>query len=186
MTNVQSSAAVLSVVSPDTQHEIEQFLFYEARLLDEWRWRDWYGLLADDIHYWMPTRKNRLRVRGFTDEVTDGIQMSYFDDDKRSMEGRILQIESGTHWAEDPPSRTRHLITNVWISDVREENGAYTYDVRSYFLCYRNRLESEVDIWAGVRDDVIRKTANGGYEIAKRTILLDQNVILSKTLSVFL
>ena len=63
MTNVQSSAAVLSVVSPDTQHEIEQFLFYEARLLDEWRWRDWYDLLAEDIHYWMPTRKNRLRAR---------------------------------------------------------------------------------------------------------------------------
>ena len=112
--------------------------------------------------------------------------MSYFDDDKRSMAGRLTQMESGTHWAEDPPSRTRHLITNVWVSDVLEENGAYTYDVCSYFLCYRNRLEDEVDIWAGRRDDVLRKTADGGYEIAKRTILLDQNVILSKTISVFL
>src|ERR1700733_1082233 len=185
MTDQSLQALATIEVSPDTQHEIEQFLFFEARLLDEWRWRDWYNLLTEDIHYWMPTRKNRLRVRGFTQEVTTGIQMAHFDEDKKSMDSRVKQMESGTHWAEDPPSRTRHLVTNVWVSDVREENGVETFDVRSYFLCYRNRLEAEVDIWAGQRDDVIRRGGEHGFEIAKRTILMDQNVILAKNLSVF-
>ncbi|MDP9093358.1 MAG: 3-phenylpropionate/cinnamic acid dioxygenase subunit beta [Actinomycetota bacterium] len=159
-------------------------MFYEARLLDEWRWREWYELLSEDIRYWSPTRTNRLRVRSFTEEVTDGIQVAFFDENKKSLDGRVRQMETGSHWAEDPPSRTRRLITNVWISDVREENGLDEYSVRSYFLCYRNRLESETNIWAGMRDDVLRKTAIG-YEIARRTILLDQNVVLAKHLSVF-
>src|SRR5277367_1049533 len=118
MTNTQGSPVAVSVVSPDTQHEIEQFLFYEARLLDEWRWRDWYDLLTEDIHYWMPTRKNRLRVRGFSQEVTPGIQMAHFDEDKKSMDSRIKQMESGTHWAEDPPSRTRHMISDVRVNSL--------------------------------------------------------------------
>ena len=181
----QSSVAVQSLVSPDTQHEIEQFLYYEARLLDEWRWRQWFDLLSDDIRYWLPTRKNRLRAQDFSHEVPDEVEVAYLDENKQSLEGRVVQLESGKHWAEDPPSRTRRLITNVWISDVHEDNGVDAYDVRSYFLCYRNRLENEVDLWAGVRDDVLRKSATG-YEIAKRTILLDQNVVLSKHLSVFL
>ena len=101
-----------AAVSKELQHDIEQFLQFEARLLDEWRWRDWYDLLTDDIHYWMPTRKNRLRVRGFTQEVVPGIQMAHFDEDKKSMDSRIKQMESGTHWAEDPPSRTRHIISD--------------------------------------------------------------------------
>jgi len=182
--NSPSSSVLTPSVSPETQHEIEQFLFFEARLLDEWRWRDWFNLLSDDIHYWMPVRKNRLRVRSFSQETTPGIQMAHFDEDKKSMESRVKQMESGTHWAEDPPSRSRHLVTNVWVHDIRNDLGVEEYAVRSYFLCYRNRLETEVDIWAGQRDDVLRRTSTG-FEIAARTILLDQNVILAKNLSVF-
>ncbi len=175
----------MPVVSLDVQHEVEQFLQFEGRLLDEWRWRDWYNLLSDDIHYWMPVRKNRLRVRGFTQEVTEGIQMAHFDEDKKSMDSRIKQMESGTHWAEDPPSRTRHMVTDVQILGSRTVGEYEELDVRSYFLCYRNRLEAEVDIWSGLRDDVLRRTGEYGFEVAKRTILLDQNVILAKNLSVF-
>jgi biphenyl 2,3-dioxygenase beta subunit len=57
--------------------------------------------------------------------------------------------------------------------------------VESNFLCYRNRLETEVDIWVGERQDVLRNVGPRKWQIARRYVLLDQNVILSKNLSVF-
>jgi 3-phenylpropionate/cinnamic acid dioxygenase small subunit len=170
-----------AAISPFLQYEIEQFLYHEAELLDEWRYRDWFNLMADDIHYWLPVRKNRLRRQRFDESAPRGIEMAHFDDDKKMLDIRIKQRESGSHWAEDPPSRSRHLITNVRVKHSTEEAGAY--DVRSYFLVYRNRLEAEVDVWAGERYDVLRRK-DESFEIARRTILLDQNVVLSKNLSI--
>jgi biphenyl 2,3-dioxygenase beta subunit len=59
------------------------------------------------------------------------------------------------------------------------------FQVNSNFLCYRNRLQDEVDIWAGERLDLLRREGGRGFLIAERTVLLDQNVVLSKNLSVF-
>ncbi|MGW3482435.1 aromatic-ring-hydroxylating dioxygenase subunit beta [Rhodococcus indonesiensis] len=169
------------------QHRIEQFLFTEAQLLDHWQWDRWLELFAEDILYWMPVRKNRLRRQRNQDEVPQGIEMAHFYDDFDSLRIRVNQMQSGTHWAEDPPSRCRHLITNVRVSpsaaDSVRAGVAQEYDVWSNFLVYRNRLESETDVWAGERRDVLR-VAGGEFKIAKRTILLDQNVVQSKNLSV--
>ena len=48
-------------VTPELQQEIEQFLYRESRILDDRRYEEWYALLADDLHYFMPTRYNRLK-----------------------------------------------------------------------------------------------------------------------------
>jgi biphenyl 2,3-dioxygenase beta subunit len=91
-------------------------------------------------------------------------------------------MESLAHWAENPRSRTRHLVTNVRITAT---DSADEYEVKSNFICYRNRLQDEVDIWAGERSDLVRRDQEQKLHIARRKILLDQNVILSKNLSVF-
>ena len=59
------------------------------------------------------------------------------------------------------------------------------YEVKSNFICYRNRLSDEVDIWVGERTDLLRRDDEQELRIAHRKILLDQNVVLSKNLSVF-
>jgi len=180
-----AAEAVLEVpiaVEPEVQHELEQFLYLEAELLDERRFRDWYGLLADDLSYFMPTRANRT-IREMDQENSVPGQIANFDDDKRTMGWRVNQLETGMHWAEDPPSRTRHLVSNVRIQPTET---AGEYMVKSNFLCYRNRLDTETDIWAGERQDVIRRVGTRKWQIAKRYILLDQNVVMSKNLSVFL
>jgi 3-phenylpropionate/cinnamic acid dioxygenase small subunit len=84
-------------------------------------------------------------------------------------------------WAEDPPSRTRHLVTNV---QVRRRSASDEFDVTSSFLLYRTRLETDLNLFAGRREDMLRKTGEG-WRIARRKILLDQNVVLAKNLSVF-
>jgi 3-phenylpropionate/cinnamic acid dioxygenase small subunit len=164
------------------QLEVEQFLYFEAELLDNRRFADWYLLCAEDIHYWMPTRRNRTSRELDRENATRG-EASHFDENKRSLGWRVAQLATGKHWAEDPPSRTRHLVTNVRIEN---NGGGNEFSVRSNFICYKNRLEDEVDIWAGERQDVLRLIEPGAWQIARRRILLDQNVVLSKNLSVFL
>ena len=164
------------------QHKVEQFLYNEAYLLDSWSWQQWLELFAEDVRYWMPLRKNRLRrERGDTD-IPTGLEVSLVDGDIEQLRFRVQQMSSGRHWAEEPPSRCRRFITNICVRPAGEQSEELA--VRSNFIVYRNRLETEVDIWAGEREDILRPSG-GSFLIAKRTIMLDQNVVLSKNLSVF-
>nr|WP_239028450.1 aldo/keto reductase [Pseudonocardia acidicola] len=95
-------------VDPETQREVEQFLFFEARLLDERRFSEWYDLFSDDVHYWMPARYNRL-LREMDKEVARPGEIANFDEDKRSLGQRVFRMNTGMAWAEDPPSRHQRL-----------------------------------------------------------------------------
>lgn len=173
-------------VSSDEQirlhFEVQRLYALEAQLLDQRRYADWLELFADDLHYWAPVRTNRLRrQQGLADGVPG--EVAIFDETKASLTWRIRRFDSGMAWAEDPPSRTRHLIANVAVR-ASEEPGEYVAE--SSFLCYRNRLEREVDLYAGGRTDLLRRTEDGRLLIARRKILLDQNVVLAKNISTFL
>nr|ACJ12465.1 CinA2 [Rhodococcus sp. T104] len=171
----------------DTHFEVEQFYYDEAELLDDGRFTDWLDLLADDLDYWMPTRSNRLRRQQALSISARG-EAAFYDETKDSLAWRIRRFDSGMAWAEDPPSRTRHLVTNIVARHVDpvEYTGFTDNDlvVRSAFLVYRNRLEREENIFAGGRTDVLRRTGTG-LQVARRTILLDQNILQSKNISTF-
>lgn len=169
-----------AAVTVELQHEVEQFLFEEAALLDDGKFHEWLGILTDDIHYWMPTRYNRTR-REREHEFSKPNEVAFFDEDKSSLAMRVKRLDTGMAWAEDPPSRTRHLVTNV---QVRRRSAADEFDVTSSFLLYRTRLETDLNLFAGRREDMLRRTRDG-WRIARRKILLDQNVVLAKNLSVF-
>ncbi|MGW6905722.1 3-phenylpropionate/cinnamic acid dioxygenase subunit beta [Streptomyces sp. NPDC054940] len=163
-------------------YDVQRLYATEARLLDQHRYADWLELFAEDLHYWAPVRTNRLRRQQALADGSPG-EVAIFDETKASLAWRIRRFDSGMAWAEDPPSRTRHLISNVLVWPA-EERGEYVAE--SSFLCYRNRLEREVDLYAGGRTDVLRRTDDGSLLIARRTILLDQNVLLAKNISTFL
>jgi 3-phenylpropionate/cinnamic acid dioxygenase small subunit len=176
------SASGEAGVTPELHHAIEQFLFYEARLLDDRRFEEWYDLLADDLEYVMPTRYNRMR-READREFAAANEAQLFDEDKQSIAQRIRRLRSGTAWAEDPPSRTRHFVSNVVVSAT--VNPA-EFDVDCYYLLYRSRLEREVEMFAGMRHDLLRRAENiAGWQIARRRIILDQTVLLARNLSFF-
>lgn len=167
--------------------DVEQFYYEEAELLDDGRFTDWLELLDDDLDYWMPTRSNRLRRQQALSIAARG-EAAFYDETKESLAWRIRRFDSGMAWAEDPPSRTRHLITNIVAHHVDPaEIAGFTTDdlqVRSAFLVYRNRLEREQNVFAGRRVDVLRR-AEGRLRVARRTILLDQNVLQAKNISTF-
>lgn len=163
-----------------THFEVGQFYFLEAELLDDGRYSDWLEMLADDLHYWAPVRSNRLRRQQALSVAARG-ESAFYDETKESLAWRIRRYDSGMAWAEDPPSRTRHLVSNVTVR--RRADGLLS--ARSAFLVYRNRLHTEVDIYAGGRIDVLRRGGPHGYEVVDRTILLEQNVLLMKNISTF-
>jgi 3-phenylpropionate/cinnamic acid dioxygenase small subunit len=172
--------------------EVERFLYREARLLDERRFHEWLELLTDDIRYWMPVRSNRYPKaskaisildpdRYAEGELAKDDELAILDETKETLARRVARLDTGMAWAEDPPSRTRHLIANIEVEPGESESVLKVY---SNFIVYRNRGETEQDFYVGGRRDVLRKV-NSTWKIARRTIVLDQNVLLAKNVSIF-
>jgi 3-phenylpropionate/cinnamic acid dioxygenase small subunit len=157
--------------------DAEEFLYHEAEMLDDRRLDEWLDLLTDDIHYWMPIRRT-TQAKETHLEFTKPGGVAFFDDDKSILTMRVQRLSVGRAWAEDPPSRTRHLITNVRVADINGDE----LTVHCNFQLYRTRLNSEEDSWTGRRVDVLRRI-NGELKLSKRHIFLDQTVILSQNLS---
>ncbi|HEX5367215.1 MAG TPA: 3-phenylpropionate/cinnamic acid dioxygenase subunit beta [Acidimicrobiales bacterium] len=160
-------------------HQVARFYYDEAALLDEQRFGDWVQLFSDDTHYFMPLRRTVSR-RQRDREFTRPGEMAFFDDTKGVLEARVAKLATGTAWAEDPPSRTRHVIANVRVVDDRGDE----LDAESNFILHRTRLKSEETTWVGSRQDTLRR-AGGSFLIARRHVHLEQTVLLSQNLSNF-
>jgi ethylbenzene dioxygenase beta subunit len=144
---------------------IERFLYKEARFLDQEQHRDWYALLAEDVFYWMPLRENRQR-RDTRREI-DPDNVALFDERKA--------------WIEDPAGRHVYSITNI---EAFETGTPGEFEVLSVFTLYRNRALRDESTLMGRRRDILR-SVDGDFQIARRLILLQQAVLLTKNLSVF-
>jgi 3-phenylpropionate/cinnamic acid dioxygenase small subunit len=161
---------------------VEDFLYCEAELLDDRKLREWLDLFTDDVRYWMPIRHNTLeRPDDVTEELSKPGDGYYFDDNKKTLRVRVERVYAKNAWAEMPPSRTRHFVSNV---RVKNDNGT-EIEVHSNFLVYRTRMETDQDMFVGMRKDILRRV-DGAFKIAKRTIILDQAVLAAKNISVFL
>jgi 3-phenylpropionate/cinnamic acid dioxygenase small subunit len=168
------------------QQEIADFLFAEADLLDERHFREWLDLLTEDVSYFMPIRRNvKFGQQSELENTISGNGISWFDDDKWTLTKRVEQILTGVHYAEEPLSRVSHLISNVRIVRANPSaGGAQEVTAKCRFLVYQNRQEYETNIFVGKRTDVLRR-AGTSWKIAKREIVLDQNVLLAKNLTIF-
>ena len=165
--------------------EVTEFLYREAELLDERRYDEWLALLADDLRYWMPMRRNVKYGEEQREFTREGQDIAWFDEGKDTLTRRVKQIQTGIHWAEEPVSRISHLVTNVQIVEATPSVAeAREVTTRCRFLIYRNRVETETDILVGKREDVLRRESEG-WRIARWKIVLDQNVLLSKNLTFF-
>ena len=159
------------------QHQIEQFFYQEAALLDARRYRDWLAFLADDIQYWMPIRRT-VTLSDIDKEFTRLGDMAFFDDDRELLEMRVKKLEANSAWSEDPPSRSRHFVTNTRILSLKGED----ISTESNFCLYRTRLNSDVDVWTGRRIDGVRRSGER-FLLTLRHLFIDQTVIQSNNMS---
>src|ERR1700736_1238852 len=106
-----------------TIREEEQFLYREDRLLDERRFHEWPQLFPDDVRYSMAGRRNRypkstkaiaiLNLDRYVEQdLAEHAELAILDENKQTLSARVARLDTGMAWAEDPPSRTRHLLAN--------------------------------------------------------------------------
>jgi ethylbenzene dioxygenase beta subunit len=168
-------------VGRDLVFEIEQFLYREARLLDDERYDEWLALMAPDIHYWMPGIQARYRAdKG---EVISATRMAFFDDDLDFLTKRIDRAKQVTAWAEDPPTRHFHMVSNI---EVEATSTPDEWVVHSLVFNLRHRNEMEEQTLSARRRDVIRRDATGALKLARRLIRLQQTVLQAKNINTFL
>jgi p-cumate 2,3-dioxygenase beta subunit len=108
--------------------DVEDFLFAEADLLDEWRLPEWLELFTEDAIYYVPS----------TDVAPDSSpdkNLFYVADDRFRLSERVKRLMKRQAHAEFPHSRTRHLVSNVRIRS-RNEN---ELEVGSSFITYRTK-----------------------------------------------
>jgi 3-phenylpropionate/cinnamic acid dioxygenase small subunit len=182
----------VSLEAPDLarlllKQEIEEFLYREAELLDERRYEEWLDLFTEDTHYFMPMRRNVPRDELEREFTRAGKDVNWFDEGKDTLTRRVAQLRTGVHWAEEPPSRICHMVSNVQILRASPAGSATPSEVaaRCRFLVYRNRVETETDLLVGKREDVLRRV-DGSWKIARRMVVLDQSVLLAKNLTFFI
>lgn len=176
---MERTTARRPLVDANVQHEVEQFLYEEAALLDEHRYSDWLKLFTDDCRYWMPIRQTRL-ARQMEEEFTRPGEIAFFDDDKANLGRRVHKLESPYAWGESPRPRTKHMYSNVRV--IAAEGNEMT--VTCSFIFYRCALEADTDWFVGRREDVLRRV-DGALRIVRRSIYLDQTVIQAKNMNQF-
>jgi len=175
-----NATAACGIVPASVQGEIERFLYLEARLLDEGDYDSWLVLLAPDIHYWMPIIENRMRGDPIGTYGPD--RVAYFDDTLDDIKRRVARFQSRTAWAEDPATRHIHVISNIEVEAGEKPDEVVAHSI---FINYRNRGERDEDILYGRRRDLIRRRS-GSWLLARRRILIAQNVLLAKNINTFL
>lgn len=171
------------------QAELADVLSSEADLLDERRYDEWLAFLAEDIVYFVPMQRNvAVGSHAERERTREGSDMSWFEDDKWTLTKRVEQIGTGVHWAEEPLSRITHVVTNVQVQAAAPTiDEAVEAEVRCRFIVYQNRVEYEEYFFVGKRTDTLRRADNAlGWELVRREVTLDQNVLLAKNLTVFL
>lgn len=178
MTGSLAVAPALAACAPGTSlyGEILALLYHEAELLDAYRFNEWIELFAQDIRYVMPVRTTQFRAAGsgFHD-------VAFFDENLTSLRTRVQRLQTEFAWAETPPSRTRHFISNVLV-EPGERTDEFT--ARLNFMITRTRSDHGHQMFTGQREDLLRRNEAGETKIAGRRILIDQTVITGTNLSV--
>jgi p-cumate 2,3-dioxygenase beta subunit len=116
---------------------IEDFLYLEADLLDDWRIEEWFALFAEGATYEVPPI-------GEDDEYDPATSLFYIADDYVRLRERIVRLTKREAHSEFPRSRQRHMISNVRITDM---SGAIA-DVTCNFVTYRAK-RGVVDTYYG-------------------------------------
>ncbi|WP_134702461.1 aromatic-ring-hydroxylating dioxygenase subunit beta [Ammoniphilus sp. YIM 78166] len=159
-------------------YEFEQWLYREAKLLDDIDFDGWFGLIHPDIQYQMPVRVNKEGIER-PDYSTD---MYAFLDDYELLKMRVDRLKTDYAWAELPPSRTRRVVSNVRVDEFVAEEKAV---VSSYLFIYRSRSNDiHHDLISGERKDEFTYL-NGEWKLSNRFFVVDQTTLNTRNLAIF-
>lgn len=169
------------MIDSQTYLEIVDFYYREAEIQDEKRNREWLALLTDDATYHMPIRMTR--EKGQEKSVLPREQGGFIVDDRAFIEIRVKREETEYAWAENPPSRTKHVVSNIRVVPGEKK---WEYKVRSYvFLTVHRGEDLSYDQMVYERHDILRKI-DGQFKIASRVVVPDQGRLTIDRITFFL
>ena len=151
------TVAARSVV---TRAEVEDFLYHEAALLDDWKLDAWQNLLTDDAAYYVPPN----------DQLDSDHRSTLFivADDRERIRQRIIRINDPNCHAEFPKSRTRRMISNVRIANVEGD----LVTVTANFVCYRFRRYERIREYVGGYRYILKRDGDS-FRIKERRVFID-------------
>lgn len=109
MTTTETTPAAARPVASITRSEVEDFLFHEAALLDDWRLEEWVELFTLDCTYEVPATD--------VPDSDPGLTWSLIHDRRTMLEQRIIRLKKPEAHAEFPHSQTSRIIGNVQITE---------------------------------------------------------------------
>ena len=152
----------MTVATPSvvTRAEVEDFLYHEAALLDDWKLDEWEALLADDAAYYVPPNDQL--------EADHRSTLFLVADDRERIRQRVIRINDPNCHAEYPKSRTRRMISNVRILAVEGD----LITVAANFVCYRFRRYQRIREYVGGYRFILR-VAGDSFLIKERRVFID-------------
>lgn len=161
----------------ETHWAIEQFLKRESEYLDDYRFDDWLDLLSPEIEYEVPVRVSQ------EGRESDFLDTYHLYEDYDTLSDRITRRAGEYAWAERPPSRTRHHVSNI---RVKQGDGDGEYEVKSNVLLYVSRGDdADYETLSAEREDIIINTEDG-WKIRERTAYLDITTLPVDAMNYFL
>lgn len=151
--------------------EIASLLHFEARLLDEKRYREWLDLLTESCTYWIPINPDGGDPRA---------EWSFTLDDRRRIEDRVRWLGTGDVHGQRPPSRTRRLLTNVegWTVSPDQRRA------RCNFVLFEHRL-GRTRQFVGGYEHRLRLSPDGWRIDSKRVMLIDSDAAQANATFIF-
>lgn len=152
------------MTAPIDRHEAEEFLYHEAELLEQWRLDDWHALFLPDGRYEIPA---------LDDPDGDSRSSQFFiADDADLLAARITRLKSRNAHAENPPSMTHRLISNVRVAP---DPGSDATAVNASFIAHRLR-DGNIDVFPGWYRHVLVRTADGLRFRRRRVIVASERL----------
>jgi len=158
---------------------VMQFLIEEAQLLDDGLLNAWLGLISEDMLYEMPVRDHVRRSAGSGFDPA----MKWVDDDYAAIAFKVKRyMATETAWAEDPPSFTRRIVSNLLLRTTSIEG---ELSARTSIFAYRKRGAEKAGLISAERKDVLRRDGSG-WKLCRRVVMLDQSVVDMANIAIFL
>lgn len=154
------------MASQPSLRDLEQFLFYEARLIDEKRWDEWGALFTEDGEYWVPV------TRGQPDPKNH-VSLMYETALLRNV--RLKRYRHPNAMSLQPEPHSAHLISNVMLDSFEESTGACVVNSRFVMLEYRR---NEQRTYGGTVTHVLERSAQGFAIRRKKVELVNCDAVL--------
>jgi p-cumate 2,3-dioxygenase subunit beta len=162
--NVGAVTATQKELQSITRQQVEDFLYTEAYFLDEWELDEWLKLYTQDAEYLVPTNDLREAANPNNDLV-------YINHDFARLEALTVRLKDRRAHREYPTSNTTHLITNVRLMGVKDEDLLVTAN----FMVWRFR-NKDAESFVGQYNYALT-LVNGELKVRSKKVLMDMTTL---------